>query len=181
MRLAATVHVDVKLAVAALRLRELGAEVFLAAASPHTTRDDVRAALAERGIASHAWRGMSEEDRLGGVAKALDWGPTHTCEMGADISVLAARTGMRHRRRHRSDPDRHQPAGRRPAGVPAVQLGPRADKGRPAQPLRSRAHTWLASSAAPSCPCREDGSSSWASARSGKDSLTWRERSAVTW
>jgi len=42
MRLAATVHIDVMFAVAALRLRELGAEVFLAAASSHTTRDDVR-------------------------------------------------------------------------------------------------------------------------------------------
>ena len=93
MRLAASVHIDVKFAVAALRLRDLGAEVFLVAASPHTTRDDVRAALEERGIASHAWRGMSEEDRVAGVAKALDWGPTHTCEMGADISVLAARDG----------------------------------------------------------------------------------------
>ncbi len=91
MRLAATVHIDVKFAVVALRLRDLGAEVFLAAASPHTTRDDVRAALQERGIASHAWRGMSEQDRLAGVGKALEWGPTHTCEMGADISVLAAR------------------------------------------------------------------------------------------
>ncbi len=91
VRLAATVHIDVKFAVAALRLRDLGAEVFLAAASPHTTRDDVRAALQERGIASHAWRGMSEQDRLAGVGKALEWAPTHTCEMGADISVLAAR------------------------------------------------------------------------------------------
>jgi adenosylhomocysteinase len=93
MRLAVTAHIDVKLAVAALRLRELGVEMFLAAASPHTTRNDVRAALEERGIACHAWRGMSEEDRLAGVAAALDWGPTHTCEMGADISVLAARNG----------------------------------------------------------------------------------------
>ena len=91
MRLAATVHIDVKFAVAALRMRDLGAEVFLAAASPHTTRDDVRAALEERGIGSHAWRGMSEDDRVAGVARALAWGPTHTCEMGADISLLAAR------------------------------------------------------------------------------------------
>lgn len=92
MRLAATVHIDVKFAVAALQLRHLGAEVFVAAASPHTTRDDVRMVLEEHGVVSHAWRGMTEADRLEGVAKALAWGPTHTCEMGADISVLAART-----------------------------------------------------------------------------------------
>ena len=92
MRLAATVHIDVKFAVVALHLRRLGAEVFLAAASRHTTRDDVREALEEQGVLSHAWRGMAEAERLDGVAEALAWGPTHTCEMGADISVLAART-----------------------------------------------------------------------------------------
>jgi adenosylhomocysteinase len=90
VRIAATVHIDVKIAVAALGFRQRGAEVFLAAASPHTTRDDVRDHLAERGIASYAWRGMPEADRLAGVRQALNWGPTHTCEMGADISTLAA-------------------------------------------------------------------------------------------
>lgn len=96
VRLAATVHIDVKFAVAALALRRLGAEVFLAAASPHTTRDDVFAELTGRGVAGHAWRGMSEADRLAGVEKALAWGPTHTCEMGADISVQAAANGSAH-------------------------------------------------------------------------------------
>ena len=92
VRVAATVHIDVKIAVAALGFRERGAEVFLAAASAHTTRDDVRDHLEKNGIASHAWRGMPEDDRLAGVRQALDWGPTHTCEMGADISTLAAQT-----------------------------------------------------------------------------------------
>ncbi len=90
VRIAATVHIDVKIAVAALGFRQRGAEVFLAAASPHTTRDDVRDHLAEHGIASSAWRGMPEHDRLAGVRQALEWGPTHTCEMGADISTMAA-------------------------------------------------------------------------------------------
>jgi adenosylhomocysteinase len=35
---------------------------------------------------------MTESERLDGVARALAWRPTHTCEMGADISVLAAST-----------------------------------------------------------------------------------------
>ncbi len=95
VRLAATAHVDVKFAVAALELHRLGAELFLAAASTHTTRDDVREHLTAAGLTAHAWQGMTESDRLDGVAGALDWGPTHTCEMGADISVLAARTGPR--------------------------------------------------------------------------------------
>lgn len=93
MRLAATVHLDIKFAVAALEMQRRGAEIFLAAASRHTTRDDVVEHLVGSGMASSAWRGMAEAERLDGVEKALDWGPTHACEMGADISVLAADRG----------------------------------------------------------------------------------------
>jgi len=93
VRIAATVHIDVKFAVAALEMQRRGAELFLATASRHTTRDDVRDHLAQHGIPSSAWRGMSEEDRLDGVRAALEWGPTHTCEMGADISTTAAAEG----------------------------------------------------------------------------------------
>lgn len=111
MRLAATVHIDVKFAVAALQLRHLGAEVFLAAASPHTTRDDVRMVLEEHGIVSHAWRGMTEADRLEGVAKALAWGPdAHLRDGRRHLGPRRAHGAPGNRRRARSDPDRHQPA-----------------------------------------------------------------------
>jgi adenosylhomocysteinase len=93
VRIAATVHIDVKFAVAAMQLQDRGAELFLAAASRRTTRDDVLDQLKTRGIEAYAWRDMPEEARLDGVTRALDWRPTHTCEMGADISVLAAERG----------------------------------------------------------------------------------------
>jgi hypothetical protein len=64
MRLAATVHIDVKLAVAALRLHEQGAEQFLAAASPHTTRHDVRYVGAAGPLVAGAIR---ESCRIGGT------------------------------------------------------------------------------------------------------------------
>jgi S-adenosylhomocysteine hydrolase len=38
MRLAATVHLDIKFAVAALEMQRRGAQLFLAAASRHATR-----------------------------------------------------------------------------------------------------------------------------------------------
>jgi len=93
MRLAATVHLDIKFAVAALEMQRRGAQLFLAAASRHTTRDDVVEHLVARGMVASARRGMTETERLGGVAEALDWGPTHTCEMGADITLLATQRG----------------------------------------------------------------------------------------
>ena len=91
VRLAATVHLDDKTAVVVEELLTRGAEVYLAAPSTLTTHDDVVDYLTERGARAHAWRAMSEDDRIEGVHRALVWGPTHTCEMGADLSVLAVK------------------------------------------------------------------------------------------
>lgn len=40
-------------------------------ANPHTTRDDVAAAMVESGAEVYAWAGMSEQDRNAAIAWAL--------------------------------------------------------------------------------------------------------------
>ena len=71
-----------------------GAALHLTTCNRDTVDDDLVSALVESGAQAHAWRGMPEEEYLRGIELALDWGPTHSCEMGADLTTAAhARAG----------------------------------------------------------------------------------------
>ncbi|MFF7445570.1 MULTISPECIES: NAD(P)-dependent oxidoreductase [unclassified Streptomyces] len=89
MRLAAAVHLDIKAAVFLEAFTAAGAQAAVMPVNPATTRDDVARHLAGR-------MRVFDADDTAGVPPAeacLDWGPTHTLEMGADLTAAAAAHG----------------------------------------------------------------------------------------
>ncbi|HWG83957.1 MAG TPA: adenosylhomocysteinase, partial [Deinococcales bacterium] len=93
VRLACSMHLDLKMIVAVEALLEKGAAVYLLTCNPTTVRDEVVAYLVGRGATAHAWLGMSEREVRDGIARAIAWAPTHTCEMGGDISAAIHAAG----------------------------------------------------------------------------------------
>ncbi len=93
VRLACSVHLDLKMILALAAFLERGADLFLTTCNKTTVRDEVVGYLEKRGTKAHAWRGMNDADVEQGVERALSWQPTHTCEMGADLSVAAHKRG----------------------------------------------------------------------------------------
>ncbi|WP_257452562.1 adenosylhomocysteinase [Archangium lipolyticum] len=94
VRLACSMHLDLKMVVAVETLLEKGAAVFLATCNPTTVRDEVVAYLRERGAEAHAWKDMPGEEYASAIDKAVAWGPTHLCEMGADLSAAIHERGL---------------------------------------------------------------------------------------
>eukprot|EP00961_Rhodomonas_salina_P025057 337798-Rhodomonas_salina.1 len=82
-RIACSVHIDVKLVGFIKALMARGAEVFVIGCNRNTTQDDCVAVLKSAGAEAYAWRDMPEEEYQAGIQKAVEWGPTHLCEMGA--------------------------------------------------------------------------------------------------
>jgi adenosylhomocysteinase len=93
VRLACSMHLDVKMVPLVEGLLERGAQVFLLTCNPGTVQDDVVAALVARGASAEAWRDMSRNAHAAAIEKALDWGPTHLCEMGADVTLALHQGG----------------------------------------------------------------------------------------
>ncbi len=93
VRLACSVHLDLKMVPALEACLERGADLFLTTCNRTTVRGEVAAYLEQRGATVHAWQGMRNADTKEGVRRGLEWQPTHTCEMGADLSVAAHERG----------------------------------------------------------------------------------------
>lgn len=93
VRLACNMHLDLKMAPLVEGLLEKGASVFLTTCNPTTVQNDVVSYLVERGAVAHAWRDMSDADWSDSFDKALDWAPTHLCEMGADLTTRLHQSG----------------------------------------------------------------------------------------
>ena len=89
VRLACSVHLDLKMIPAFEACLERGADLFLTTCNKTTVRDEVVQYLVEKGATAHAWQGMNDADIQEGIKRALRWQPTHTCEMGADLTVAA--------------------------------------------------------------------------------------------
>jgi adenosylhomocysteinase len=90
MRLACSLHLDLKTVPLVEGLLERGAQLFLTTCNPETVRDEVAAYLRARGASVEARRGMPADDYAAAIERALDWGPTHLCEVGADLTVALA-------------------------------------------------------------------------------------------
>ena len=88
VRLACNMHLDLKMAPLVKGLLDKGAKVFLTTCNPTTVQDDVVAYLMNHGAQAKAWRNMSHEDWHESFQAAIDWNPTHLCEMGSDITSL---------------------------------------------------------------------------------------------
>lgn len=89
MRLAGSMHLDIKIVPLIEGLLDRGAQILLVTCNPATVRDQVVNHLRSRGAQVQAWQGMSFDDHSGTVQAALDWDPTHLCELGADLSVAS--------------------------------------------------------------------------------------------
>jgi adenosylhomocysteinase len=94
VRLACSMHLDLKMVPAVEALLNKGAAVFLATCNPTTVRDEVVEYLRGRGAVTHAWKNMPADEYASAIDKALAWEPTHLCEMGGDISLALHARGL---------------------------------------------------------------------------------------
>lgn len=93
IRLVCNMHLDLKMIPLVEGLLKKNARVFLTTCNPTTVQDDVVAYLVEAGAEACAWRNMSHTDWQKAYEKAIDWRPTHLCEMGADITTILHQRG----------------------------------------------------------------------------------------
>lgn len=84
VRIAATLHLEMKTAFLLLTLKAAGAEVSAAASNPLSTQDDVVAALARRGQGLR-YKGRGQEQYYEFMHKALDVKPNIIIDDGADM------------------------------------------------------------------------------------------------
>jgi len=86
--IAACLHVTKETAVLVRTLKELGAQVMLAASNPLSTQDDVAAALAEEGVIVRAVRGETPEEYFEALRYLARRGPDVVIDDGADLHAL---------------------------------------------------------------------------------------------
>ena len=91
VRIATTLHLEMKTAFLLLTLKAGGAEVSAAASNPLSTQDDVVAALAKNGVKVYAIRGESREEYYEFMHKALDIRPNIIIDDGADMISIVHR------------------------------------------------------------------------------------------
>jgi adenosylhomocysteinase len=87
MRLACSMHIDIKIIPLIEGLLERDASIYLTTCNPTTVRDEVVAYLQEQGVQVQAWLNMSQDSLQEAFAAALEWTPTHLCEFGADLTA----------------------------------------------------------------------------------------------
>ena len=86
-RIAVVIHLEAKTAFLATVLADAGAEVIAAGSNPHSTRDDVCAALVERGIEVHASRASSAERWEQDLLAVADTEPDFVVDDGAELTM----------------------------------------------------------------------------------------------
>ena len=87
VRLACSVHLEIKMVPLFEGLLARGAKVFLTTCNPTTVRDKIVALLGERGAETAAWFGMPAAESGEAIERALNWQPTHLIEMGGDLTA----------------------------------------------------------------------------------------------
>ncbi len=90
-RVAVVVHLEAKTAFLATVLADAGADVVVAGSNPWTTRDDVAAALVERGVEVHSSRRSPMEVWEGDLAAVARSAPEYVIDDGAELTVRMAR------------------------------------------------------------------------------------------
>lgn len=90
-RIAFSMHLDPKMIPFVEGVLERGGAAYLTTCNPDTVRDDVVEHLRAQGAEASAYRGMSMKEYRAAADAALEWGPTHLCEMGAELSAARAR------------------------------------------------------------------------------------------
>lgn len=90
-RVAVVVHLEAKTAFLATVLADAGAIVVAAGSNPWSTRDDVAAALVERGIEVHSSRGSTTEVWEADLIRVADSEPEFIIDDGAELTLRMAR------------------------------------------------------------------------------------------
>lgn len=85
-RIAISLHLEAKTAVLAELLHIGGAQVSITSSNPLSTQDDVAAALAERGVEVHAFRGATDEEFDMVHQRVLDLEPTLIIDDGGELT-----------------------------------------------------------------------------------------------
>ncbi len=94
VRLACSMHLDLKMVPLVEGLLARGAQVFLTTCNPTTVQDVAVAHLVNQGATASAWRNMSPAEHRAALDQALAWQPTHLGEMGADLTTRLHETGQ---------------------------------------------------------------------------------------
>jgi len=90
-KVAVVVHLEAKTAFLATVLADAGAEVVVAGSNPWTTRDEVAAALVERGIEVHSTRLSTAEQWENDLASVALAAPELVIDDGAELTVRMSR------------------------------------------------------------------------------------------
>lgn len=90
VRMAFSIHLDRKMIPLIEGILQRGAAVYLTTCNPDTVRDQVVSHCARAGARTDAVHGMSSSDYLAAARRAIEWGPTHLCEMGGELSTAYA-------------------------------------------------------------------------------------------
>ncbi len=88
VKISLCLHITKETGVFVKYLKELGAEVSLAASNPLSTQDDVAAYLSSIGINVFGWRGMSQEEYFQMLGSALEFRPDLVVDDGGDLHSL---------------------------------------------------------------------------------------------
>ncbi len=90
-RVAVVVHLEAKTAFLATVLADAGAEVVVAGSNPFSTRDEIAAALVERGIEVHSVRNSGYEAWEKDLLAVADTEPELVIDDGAELTVRMAK------------------------------------------------------------------------------------------
>lgn len=94
VRMAMSMHLDIKMLPLVEGLRARGAELFITTCNPTTVRNEVVAAMQACGARVEAYKDMPEEEWNAAIRAGIEWGPTHLCEMGSDYTHYMTMHGM---------------------------------------------------------------------------------------
>lgn len=86
-KIAVSIHLEAKTAYLCLILQKLGAEVWVTGSNPFSTKNDVAAALAEKGIHVFAQHGANEDLHREELNSVLSCHPDVVLDDGADICI----------------------------------------------------------------------------------------------
>jgi adenosylhomocysteinase len=84
LKVGVCLHVTKETSVLVMGLKAIGAEVYLSAANPLSTQDDIAAYLDSKGINVFAWRGQTSEDYQNCIRSVLRGRPDIIMDDGSD-------------------------------------------------------------------------------------------------
>lgn len=93
-KIAICIHLEAKSAYMALTFAAAGADVYACGSNPLSTRDDICAALAERGVTVHSWYNASPDEYHQHILSTVSAGPDLILDDGGDL-VAALHTDRR--------------------------------------------------------------------------------------